>query len=199
MQKLMNVPAVYRSVQDALAAPLIRDVRAHFHAAHITADTHLHILDVGCGPGHSSSWFSGQYTGVDLSPEYINHAKASFPGKNFIIGDASNFDLTEKNFDVAVSVGLYHHLPDAAVLQSLSTVLRHLKPDGQFHVVDAILPNHFWDNPAGYVLRKLDRGRFVRTPSAYRAMVESSGLTIVNYCEGRGGLLDYVYFVVRQN
>src|SRR6266478_398022 len=60
------------------------------------------ILDMGCGMG----WFAdklarlGPTTGIDLSDEAIEQAKANFPGVTFRAGNVYEMDLPERHFDV---------------------------------------------------------------------------------------------------
>jgi SAM-dependent methyltransferase len=47
------------------------------------------VLDLGCGPGHLSRYLNDlgvDVTGVDLVPEFINHARATHPGIPFTVG-----------------------------------------------------------------------------------------------------------------
>lgn len=64
------------------------------------------VLDVGCGQGDLYAFlyargFSGQYTGVDLSPELITSARECFPAANFILGDVLQADLDAHDFVLA--------------------------------------------------------------------------------------------------
>ena len=52
------------------------------------------ILDAGCGWGRlldlmPDAWV-GDYTGIDLSPEFIDLAREEHPDKNFLVGDLDN-------------------------------------------------------------------------------------------------------------
>jgi SAM-dependent methyltransferase len=51
------------------------------------------VLDVGCGLGDFCRFlqergFSGQYTGTDIVPEYIEHCRQNFPDGTFVLADA---------------------------------------------------------------------------------------------------------------
>ena len=81
-------------------------------------------------------------------------------------------------------------------VRSIERVLSHLKEDRDFHVFDAVLPRRFWVNPAGFVLRKMDRGQFVRTREQYTQLLERVGPSVIHTEFGRG-LLDFIYYVVR--
>ena len=143
------------------------------------------------------AWYMGRYTGLDLSQEYIDEASRKMPERTFVVADATTFELTPRSFDVAASIGLYHHLSDDMTVRSIGRVLSHLKEDRDFHVFDAVLPRRFSVNPAGFVLRKIDCGQFVRTREQYTQLLERVGPSVIHTEFGRGGLLDFIYYVVR--
>jgi ubiquinone/menaquinone biosynthesis C-methylase UbiE len=79
----------------------------------------LTVLDVCCGSGMISEYYSGRgahVTGMDLSPEAIDRAKTRARKYNFQaefrVGDATRLPFSDKSFDiVSVHDGL-HHLED---------------------------------------------------------------------------------------
>jgi hypothetical protein len=89
-------------------------------------------------------------------------------------------------------VGLYHHLPDAAVLESLGQAQRVTVP-GCVLVIDAIYPPR--GNWPGYLLRRIDRGKHVRTLRRYEELLRSR-FELLEIKAERGGFLDYVSFRV---
>ena len=196
-KRLLSMPCFYNLVQLVIAAPMIKKMKDRLDESGVTTNPNIRILDVGCGPGEYSQWYSGEYTGIDIADQYVMRASGKYPSSYFIKCDASNFELHEK-FDVGVSIGLYHHLSDNEALKSIEVVLRHLRPKSKFYVFDAILPLTFLKNPIGYILRKLDRGKFVRTYGAYKKLLVSLG-DCVSYCESdRGGFLDFIVYVVEK-
>jgi SAM-dependent methyltransferase len=95
------------------------------------------VLDLGCGPG----WYSAQYglgganvTGVDLTPKAVEVASAyaKFRGlANVVIrqGDAQDLPFADDSFDLVISSGVLHHVPDP--VQAFREVRRVLKPGGE--------------------------------------------------------------------
>jgi cyclopropane fatty-acyl-phospholipid synthase-like methyltransferase len=76
--------------------------------------TPLHILDFGCGSGWMSHLLArfGQVTGIDLSNDAVEKAKAHYPGIDFVCVDASD-DLGKvlnRKFDVVVSSEVLEHV-----------------------------------------------------------------------------------------
>jgi SAM-dependent methyltransferase len=201
MKNILSIPIFYRFLQFCLANPMLMKMKGYLDDKQIISNPNLTILDVGCGPGDYSQWYAGIYTGIDISEQYIESASSKYLNASFIVCDATDYDLTQggsKSWDVAVSIGLYHHLPDDDVLKSIKVTLNHLKPQGKFYIFDAILPITFMANPLGYVLRKLDRGKFVRSYEEYQRFLNATDINISYRSIGRGGLLDYVVYVIEK-
>ncbi len=91
------------------------------------------IVDAGCGPGHWSARLAEQgndVRGIDQVPEFIEHARATFPGVSFELG---NFNRLS---DDAGSLGgilawysLIHHEP-STIRVVLDEFARVLEPGG---------------------------------------------------------------------
>lgn len=66
------------------------------------------ILDAGCGPGRLGGYLAEKghrVVGVDLDPVLIAAAQQDHPGPQWLVGDLSELDLPEREFDVIVSAG----------------------------------------------------------------------------------------------
>jgi len=78
----------------------------------------IHILEIGCGMGemaHQLARLTGaRVTGVDLSPRFIEHARAAHrhPNLNFVLVDLSKeFPASEADrYHYIVGNGILHHL-----------------------------------------------------------------------------------------
>jgi SAM-dependent methyltransferase len=190
--RLMSLPRLYQAVQSSIAGALHRQVRERI-AAWVPDVPDVRVLDLGCGVGDYAVLFErARYHGVDIDPRYVATARRSFPRDNvtFAVGDATALDFPEGAFDYCFSVGLYHHLPDQALLASLACAQRAAAP-GRVLVIDAIYPPQ--GNWPGYVLRRVDRGKHVRTIAAYERLLRSR-FDVLELGAERGGLLDYVSF-----
>lgn len=149
----------------------------------------LRTLDIGCGPGDLATLIDARdYVGVDISEEYIAHARSNHGG-TFHVLPAHHVGELDGPFDLALMVGVFHHMPDAEVRATLDGLARIMTATGRFVLLEAIWPSRFWDVP-GYMLRRLDRGRFVRTREQWcRLLGESWGLTDVRV--PRNFLIEY--------
>lgn len=69
------------------------------------------ILDAGCGYGRlltllPASW-QGVYLGLDLSPDFVDLAKATHPGYSFCVGSLLDLStLREQDWDWAICVSM---------------------------------------------------------------------------------------------
>lgn len=105
-----------------------------------------HVLDIGCGTGELSialalqTGSNGYVAGIDASPEMIVHARKKAQGKKISIDfreeSAAQLSFADGSFDKVVSSFVFHHLPDDLKQQALQEILRVLKPDGQFMLID---------------------------------------------------------------
>ncbi len=85
------------------------------------------IIDVGCGPGNSTQALAARFpnarlTGVDNSPAMIAKARSDFPQREWILGDATNFE-SPRQFDVVFSNAAIQWIPDHARLMGRMAAL----------------------------------------------------------------------------
>lgn len=135
------------------------------------------VIDLGCGTGASLDHLPEgvTYLGIDISPEYIQAAKARFGARGtFLCTDLLTADLSQfPPFDLAISFGVLHHLNDVearAVLQAASGIVR---AGGRVVTID---PCYVRDQPRiARFLNDHDRGRHIRDAEHYRQLFESLG------------------------
>lgn len=85
------------------------------------------ILDVGCGTGHFTRWFSQQgkqVIGLDASRAMLNEAKR-FGSKLLLQGNALEIPFTSNSFDLITLITTLEFLPDAyKVINEVQRVAR---------------------------------------------------------------------------
>lgn len=117
------------------------------------------ILDVGCGTGRYAV-FSGNYVGIDINPGYIKYAQNKHEG-TFQVMDATDLKFLADSFDYIFTVGVFHHISDTQVEGVIREMKKVCKQGGKIFVIDPVFPSKL--NFLGYLLFKLDRGKYTRT------------------------------------
>ena len=94
----------------------------------ITNKTDLRILDVGCGPGGTSTAFSifGTVMGVDSSTAALKIALRR--GLRVFKSTLLTIPLKDKSFDLITALDVIEHIPEEKKV--LTEINRILKPDG---------------------------------------------------------------------
>jgi SAM-dependent methyltransferase len=125
---------------------------------------------LACGLGGNAGLFaSSGYDGIDIEERYIAAARAADPTRRIHRMDARKLEFADGSFELVFAVGLFHHLSDDDARQVLLEIRRVTVAGGRVFVLDAIWPLRRW-NVAGWLLRRLDRGKFVRTAREYAGL-----------------------------
>ncbi|WP_247673733.1 class I SAM-dependent methyltransferase [Micromonospora sp. C51] len=92
------------------------------------------VLDLGCGPGHWTAYLHSlgvEVTGIDLVPEFIDHARANFPGPAFRLGSMTELDVPDHSVAGVLSWYSTIHLPPPELDHVLTEFRRMLTPSGR--------------------------------------------------------------------
>lgn len=95
------------------------------------------IIDLGCGTGRSSLPFLGinRVVSLDISPWMLKLCKGKLENQaHVILGGIENLPFKDESFDVAISYGAFHHLPNP--FQGLDEALRVLKRRGRLFCLE---------------------------------------------------------------
>jgi SAM-dependent methyltransferase len=140
------------------------------------------IIDIGCSTGtcaeHIIDFHYHDYTGVDIERKYIEAAKKRVPRGNFVTLDARSTFFPDRSFDIAMFIGVMHHMEDALVRDCLSEVGRIVKPDGCVLVAEPVFSRGEFLSTA---LLKLDRGKYIRDDLGYRSLFDGFKVDRQNY------------------
>lgn len=173
VRAFLSRPAVYDAFQLLVGAGGARRIISN---EHLNINPGDNIVDVGCGTGTILEYLPQdvRYFGFDLSPEYIEAATRQHGARGtFVCKDvASLADDELPPCQVALAIGLLHHLDDAEAKSLLETLYRRLAPGGRVITVDPV----FWaqQSPIARWLISRDRGRNVRTCDGYRQLVPAT-------------------------
>nr|WP_244966758.1 class I SAM-dependent methyltransferase [Trinickia soli] len=129
------------------------------------------VLDIGCGTGDLLAYLPDvQYTGYDISEQYIEAARKRFGTRGtFHCRLLTSTELeTLPLFDIALAVGLLHHIEDDEARDLIRMTKRALKPGGRLITIDPCLADG--QNPIARWLVKADRGQNVRERDGYLSL-----------------------------
>jgi len=100
---------------------------------------------VGCGSGGVSRYIAERYllnvTGTDLDPELVQLARENIDDTSniqFLEADSTNLPFEDNHFDIVLSFGVMHHIPNW--LDALREIKRILRPKGYLVYFDIVYP-----------------------------------------------------------
>lgn len=133
-------------------------------------------LDLGCGPGSLRAFIPAQieYHGIDSEQNYIQMAKAKYPESSFYLGGIEELSILMPHgnkYDYVTSIGLFHHVDDAAMISCLTEVKKLCKSGAQILMYEPCYIKN-----QSFISRKLmqqDRGQCIRTYQQWVDMVQS--------------------------
>lgn len=91
------------------------------------------VLDVGCGPGHITDYLRSvgvDALGVDMVPEFIAHAKATFPAGKYRLGSMRSLDVEDDSIAGILAWYSLIHLPPPDLDVVLGEFRRVMTPTG---------------------------------------------------------------------
>lgn len=164
-----------------------------FHTGGLAATEHLigqlaiffdtRVLDVGCGIGGTSRYIAestnAHVTGVDLTPEFIETARAlgAMVGlserTDYHVGSALEMPVPDDAFDVAVMMHVGMNISDKAAL--FSEVARALCPGGTFALFEVMRGDAGSDLLYPLPWSTVPQTSFVAAPGDYRTAAEAAG------------------------
>lgn len=159
VQKLLGGEKVFRAVKETVEEEL----------RHIT---YKNVLEVGCGTGLTRSCFRSDYTGIDINPEYIKIA-SSRGGGNFRAADATSLPFGRESYDLVFTAGVLHHMDKKKRNMMFAEMERVCTQKGYIVIVDGLVPSNRL-NLIGYILAKLDRGRYKMRIEKFQDMIRTA-------------------------
>ena len=166
LSSFLSLAAGYRLFQRMVGGESARKIYLAEYAKPVSEDK---ILDIGCGPADVLNHLPAvNYTGLDISQEYISSAKERFGSRGrFYCGDVSlaAIDGEQGTFDLVLAIGVIHHLDDAQAAKLFALARRVLRPNGRLVTYDGCyVPEQ---SPIARWLLAKDRGKFVRSQEKY--------------------------------
>ncbi len=164
IRSVLAIPAVYRLWGNVVGGSTSIKTLVN---EYIQPRADTRILEIGCGPGTMIPYLpQSGYLGFDMSSKYIEQARGRFPDAQFVCERVSKFPLPKtRSFDLALAIGVLHHLDDSEAAQLFQIAHDALKPDGKLVTVDGVFTKD--QSAAARWLLKRDRGEYVRNEEEY--------------------------------
>jgi SAM-dependent methyltransferase len=171
LRAVLSAPLVYRTQQFLWGSSLLHAVTRSY----LALKPGQSLLDVGCGTCDIlKSLPNIHYTGVDLSPSYIERAQARFGDRGqFLVGNIYELEqIADRKYDAVLAQGVLHHLDDDEVTAFVRFAATKLSAGGKLVTADPC----FRDGQGRFerFLAAHDRGQNVRTPEAYCKLAQAS-------------------------
>lgn len=169
---ILENPRIYEFVQRMLGGDRVFQAIRAAVETELRHITYKNVLEVGCGTGLTRDCFNADYTGIDINPEYIKVISRRSEG-TYLVGDATSLPFGPESYDLVFTVGVLHHLDQNNRDMMLREMDRVCKKGGHILIVDGLVPSNRW-NLIGYVLAKLDRGRYKMRISRFQDMIRTA-------------------------
>jgi SAM-dependent methyltransferase len=170
-RRALSAPWVYELFQRAVGKDRLR---RRFVDVYVSPAAGQTVLDIGCGPGDLLRFLPPvDYTGFDISEQYIASARTRFPEASFVAGTLDDLGRAlHAPADIVLTLGVLHHVDDAEAHRILDFASSSLRPGGRFVALEPHL--HAGQHPISKLLVSSDRGRFVRDESDYVDLCRSA-------------------------
>jgi SAM-dependent methyltransferase len=165
---ILNHPAIFNAFHRLVVKRDARQILVDEYVKPLPGDR---LLDIGCGPASMLPYLDKvDYTGLDLEPNFVEQGRAKYGARATFI-HARVQDLAEtlhSQFDLAIAIGVLHHLDDAEARELFRAVSTLLKAGGRLIVSDPV--SRPGQNPLARLVMSLDRGKSIRSKQAYEAL-----------------------------
>jgi ubiquinone/menaquinone biosynthesis C-methylase UbiE len=158
---------------------------------HVDLEGRRDMLELGCGGGHVSRFMRKRYgmqvTATDVDPDMVRHAQErsrGLEGIRFAVADATRLEYGDASFDLAVSIGILHHIN--AWAKVVSEVHRVLRPGGVY-----VLGDIAFSRPTAVVFRPLSRSLGIYTIGDLVGRAGGVGFEVVHRSGPKGMALRY--------
>jgi SAM-dependent methyltransferase len=179
--KVLALPICYDLFQTAVGSVRFRSSFVSENIDNFKADS---VLDLGCGTASTSKLLpeNVSYIGLDTSSKYLEKAAKRTANREskLILTDIADNTWTQSagklNSTLGLALGIYHHINDAQLEETIFNVATVLAPGSKLVSLDPVVDSKT-TMLANWFARN-DRGQFIREPEMYVEMFRKHGFSI---------------------
>jgi SAM-dependent methyltransferase len=168
---LLNFPVIYSLSQKILAPGVGYLCQKHYK--NIFSESRDRILDIGCGPLLTTPAPDGITVGIDINPLYVKKYRNN-KNRLGLVCLSNSLPFDDDIFDETRCVGLLHHLSTESASSTIMEMIRCTRAEGQITIIDSVWPLKPILRPAAWLIRRFDRGKWVRTEDELLKLVRSA-------------------------
>lgn len=191
---LLAASPVYRLFQNLVGAAAARDT---FVQEYVRPWPGCRILDIGCGPADVFEKLSDvDYVGLDPSERYIAHARQRFAGRGMFLQREATANAVKDlaPFDLALAIGVLHHLSDAQARELFALARSALRKQGRLITLDSC---HMVGQPwLARLALSLDRGKFIRRREEYERLGRGAFSRVVSCIRSDLLRIPYTHLII---
>ncbi|MDG2516971.1 SAM-dependent methyltransferase [Lysobacter soli] len=170
VRSILSSAVVYDLTQRILGAERSRRILVRDYIRPEHGDL---VFDIGCGTAEMLRHLPGhvRYIGFDLSQSYIDAARSRFGDRgSFECIDVADYQDSahDGGADIALAIGLLHHLDDDRAAALMRTAWNKLRPGGRLITIDGTLVPDQSGMARAIILK--DRGQNIREPAQYTSL-----------------------------
>lgn len=190
MNKPMPSPETYIKEMECLPWKKVISLMATFIWGHFyqKGQGGGRLLDAMCGPGYllhelvaaeeRATWgkIGLSLYGLDINPEYVEHARTLVPSAAFTAADILNWN-TDQPYDAVICMAGIHHIPYEDQAQLVQKLRQLVRDDGICIIAESIIPFPERDGNT-YIYTETERKRAaLKLGDAYTRYVINRGGT----------------------
>jgi len=179
--KILALPICYDLFQSAVGSVKFR---SNFVSENVSKFQLENVLDLGCGTASTSRLLPEKvkYIGLDTSSKYLEKAGKRLANRDskLILTDIADSKWTHSagslNFALGLALGIYHHINDKQLEETIHNVASVLEPGSKIVSLDPIVDSK--TTKLAHWFAKNDRGQFIREPGIYEEMFNKYGFSV---------------------
>lgn len=151
------------------------------------------VLDLGCGTGELSSFFTKeQYLGVDIDESSIQYARGHYQ-REFMVADGRQLPFNDASFDKVLVVGVLHHLNDEDSQRVILEIKRVLAHGGRVLIMEDTKSKALITR----MMQSIDQGAYIRSEEEWRDLLRKN-FQIEESFTFRSGVSFYAAFLLKK-